>query len=194
MADQIRIDSITLEDVQLRDEQGLNCEVLNGQWLHGEEEQEVAGKRYSKIGARLIARLLLYVEDHDLGEVYQDQLHYVLTLSDAEQVETLLIPDVSFVSRDRVVHDDPDKPYFIAPDLAVEITSPSNRNSDIEKKIDQYLTHGTKQVWQVYPSTKEIVVYKLDALPKTYQADNVISGGDLIPGFELVVNKIFGDK
>jgi Uma2 family endonuclease len=49
--------------------------------------------------------------------------------------------------------------YQLAPDLAIEILSPSERAVDIRTKLNDYLRTGVRQVWQVYAETREVVVH-----------------------------------
>jgi Uma2 family endonuclease len=47
-----------------------------------------------------------------------------------------------------------------APLVAIEVISPGNRAEDLERKIEQYLTAGSSEVWVVYPDTSRVYVYR----------------------------------
>jgi Uma2 family endonuclease len=98
-------------------------------------------------------------------------------------------PDVAFVSAARMQSS---AGYIYgAPDLAIEVISPSERSTDIQKKLREYLRHGVKQVWNIYPEQAEIVVHLADGSARTYGLGDTISGGDLLPGLTLTVADVF---
>jgi hypothetical protein len=61
----------------------------------------------------------------------------------------------------------------------------------MQKKLREYLKCGVLQVWQVFPDLREIIVHLPDGSSKTYGIDDAIDGGDLLPGFRLVVKSLF---
>jgi Uma2 family endonuclease len=78
-----------------------------------------------------------------------------------------------------------------APDLAVEIVSPDNRQREIRTKIDEYLRLGTELVWVVDPETKSITQYRRGAAPLVSALDDTLDGGQVIPGFQCDVRAVF---
>jgi Uma2 family endonuclease len=190
MTDPIQLKPITMADVLALEAQGISREIMDGRWVD-EGDEPLAGKRHGKIGATLVRVLGNHVVAHDLGEIYQDNTTYVLAV-DGDQIMVMLIPDISFVSAARVVNDNPDDPYYQAPDLAIEIISPSERYGDILDKVETYLKWGTKQVWLVYPKKSQIVVYLPDNTSTLYNVSQTISGGDMLPGLALSVASVFG--
>jgi Uma2 family endonuclease len=190
MSEQIQVQPITVEQVQALEEQGILREIRDGQWAELTEDGGMASKRHGKTGARIIAQLAPYVYEHKLGEVYQDQTVYVLE-QEGNKITLMVIPDISFVIAAHVVEEDPDDYYYQAPDLAIEVTSKNDKAPVIQEKINDYLTHGTKQVWQVYPQTKQIVVHLPDGTAKTYSEKDILPCGDLLSGFTLDVSKVF---
>lgn len=191
MTHPITLKPITADEVHALDAQGMSREIINGQWVEfAEGETMAAGKQHGKIGAKIVTQFVNFLEDKNLGEVYQDNVGYVLE-GTKDNIELMLIPDVSFVTASRVVSGDPDDFYYQAPDIAIEIISPSERVSDIRKKVKYYLDYGTRQVWLVYPETQEIVVNLADGTARSYPSDTKISVGDWLPDFEFETAKIF---
>ncbi|MBK8136961.1 MAG: Uma2 family endonuclease [Chloroflexi bacterium] len=131
--------------------------------------------------------LTLHVEPAELGKVYMDGTGYDLPNGNS------VIPDVSFIAADRV------PPYHgelaIAPDLAVEVVSPSNTQDVLRKKINGYLESGTRRVWVVYPDAMEVDVHWLQAdgsrANRTFGANDTLTGEDVIPGFSVKIAEIF---
>lgn len=107
---------------------------------------------------------------------------------------TTLVPDVGFVTRTRV----PDLSgsiFTVAPDLAVEVISPSETERKILTKAQNYLRLGTKLVWAVYPEEKVVDVYRPadneGVNVQTVDIHGTLDGGDVLPGFTLAVSEIF---
>jgi Uma2 family endonuclease len=70
-----------------------------------------------------------------------------------------------------------------APDLAVEVISPNDRDDEVEEKIQLWLKAGSLLVWSVDPESRTVVVYRPGAEPVTLDEDQEIDGGNVIPGF-----------
>lgn len=190
MTNQVILKPITMDDLTHMEASGIIREVVNGQWI--ESDESMAGKRHGKIEAMLIFLLMSYVLPRKLGHVYPGDTSYVLK-GTKENIEIMRMPDVSFVALGREDDENPDEVHFLAPDLAIEIISPSERYSEIRAKLSDYLESGVKQVWQVLPERKEVVVNFPDGTAKTYLSTEKISGGEILPGFELLVADIFAE-
>jgi Uma2 family endonuclease len=81
--------------------------------------------------------------------------------------------------------------YHLAPDVAIEIISPSERAANMRAKLREYLRTGVRQVWQVHPDTQEVIVHRADGTVNTYEIGQTIPGADVLPGFELPVADVF---
>lgn len=131
-----------------------------------------------------------YVKANKLGRVYTGDTTYVLD-GTPDDIRTMRLPDVSFVTTDRIDESDPHGYHYLAPDLAIEIVSPSERISDIRAKLNDYLAAGTRQVWLVFPDTEQVTVHHPDGKSLTYNKDQSICVGDLLPDFTFNVGEIF---
>jgi Uma2 family endonuclease len=111
--------------------------------------------------------------------------------------KTVLIPDVGFISASRAVRG-AGGVFDNAPDLAVEVISPSESARDVHDKVWAYLRGGTQIVWAVYPTPKVIDVYRYVAEDRVdlqrVGLDGVLDGGDVLPGFSLHVKDIFPEE
>lgn len=106
--------------------------------------------------------------------------------------ETVRGPDVYFVSEEKIMVDSNSGAFWtLAPDLAVEVVSPSETAEDIRDKVHDFLTAGTPLVWVVYPRTREVVVHTSDNLSRTYANDDQLEFPDMLPGFSCNVSEIF---
>ena len=86
----------------------------------------------------------------------------------------------------------PEAFWNLAPDLAVEVVSPSEKAGDVREKARDYLAAGTRLVWIVYPRTREVVVHTPDGLARAYGADATLEGFGILPGFSCDVADLFG--
>ena len=137
----------------------------------------------------LSTRLSSFVTEISLGSVLGGNAPFVLERH-PDGKDTVRGLDIAFVSSERWPEALPRKPFLIGPDLAVEIISPSNKADDIEKKVQQLLNAGTSLVWIVYPDLRTVTVHTMDGATTLAETDT-LSGGDILPGFEVRVSDIF---
>lgn len=104
--------------------------------------------------------------------------------------DTVRGPDVSFVLRPRV---EGRGSGFVpgAPDIAVEIVSPSDTGAMIARKVAEYLAAGSQRVWAVYPRVRRVIIHRADGSVISYGGDDVITDEELLPGFSLPLSEIF---
>jgi Uma2 family endonuclease len=140
------------------------------------------------IVAQLVFFLLAFVREHNLGFVFGDVTSYSLPNGDE------LIPDASFMSKERQSLPLPDK-FFVAPDLAIEVVSPSNQEREMLNKAESYLSSGTRLVWVIYPKTQIVDAIRLTEQGKLsiqkISFDGTLDGEDVLPGFKLAVRDLF---
>ena len=142
---------------------------------------------HNRIAERLFRALDRYLETYPVGEVFIFEYLFVLgpTIKRA--------PDVSFLRSERAKKIDPHVDIPGAPDLAVEVLSPTDTVSAMRRKIRQYFAAGTQCVWIVYPETREVEIWKQPSQPqKVLQETDVLEDTDLLPGFALRVGALFG--
>lgn len=102
-------------------------------------------------------------------------------------------PDAMFVSTARLPNGTPYGILEGPPDLAVEVRSPNDRSGEVSRKVTDYLTYGVRTVWEAEPHARTIVVHQPGALPRLVRGDDVLDGGDVLPGFRVVASDVFAD-
>lgn len=108
------------------------------------------------------------------------------------QPDTVRAPDFSFVCQERVL--DSGTGYFPgAPDLAVEVLSPSDRFSKVLQKVREYLAAGTRLVWVVDPEDRSVVVFRADGSTTLLGEFDSLDGEDVLPGLTLPLTEIWVD-
>ena len=142
---------------------------------------------HAQVQARIIELLAGFVRSHGLGQVLGDG-GFLL----ASNPDTVRGPDVSFVTRDRwSAVTDRGRFFRGAPDLAVEILSPSNRPGEIHAKVADYLAAGARLVWIVDPKRRTVTIHETLLAPCRVGPEGFVDGGDVLPGFAIPVASIF---
>ena len=145
---------------------------------------------HSGIASNIVTAFNNYSRRHGFGQAGVEAGYIVLSGPD-----TVRGPDVAFrlVPRNRRRQ----SAGFLsgAPDIAVEVVSPSNTASEIERKIGEYLAAGAQRVWVVFPATRRavrrVVIHHPNGATVTYTGDDVITDEELLPEFSLPLAEIF---
>ena len=102
------------------------------------------------------------------------------------------VPDVSYTRKERFPGGHaPDTFGDLAPDLCVEIISPSERPGQMTRKVQEYFDTGAVQVWHVFPERQQVTVFTAPTETQTLGADGVLDAGGLLPGFSCRVADLF---
>lgn len=145
------------------------------------------GEIHGDLQAALIAALRPFVRIHGLGRVYGEIGYYL-----ERNPDVVRAPVVSFVQTSRLRIGDARRKYFEgAPDLAVEIVSPTDRWTDIEDKVRLYFQNETRMVWIIEPDSQTVTVRTSAGTSRVYTLNETLSGEDVLPGFELALSELF---
>jgi Uma2 family endonuclease len=133
-------------------------------------------------------RLLEPLHQSGLGETFLEAGYKL-----SEDPPSWIQPDVSFLSMERVRATPPNSYFLGAPELAVEIVSPSETAEELNRKIDLLLQHGSLAVWVVYPVNREVRVFLPDGTSYRRGVNEVLTLPEWLPGWELPVTSLFAD-
>jgi Uma2 family endonuclease len=105
------------------------------------------------------------------------------------------IPDVAFVSWERLPgrRMPTDPAPRLAPDLAVEVLSPSNTEAEMVRKRREYFGAGVRLVWLVDPDARTVAAYTAPEEFRVLDATQVLDGSDVLPGFEAPIAPLFAE-
>ena len=142
------------------------------------------GERHQSISILLGSKLLQFASEHGLGRVYLAPFDVVL--SDVDVVQ----PDLLFVAHERG-HIITPANIQGAPDLVVEILSPSTAERDRTFKRTLYAKHGVNEYWLVDPDAQEITVLLLGE--RGYEVVGMYGAGETLQGFALNIGDIFSE-
>jgi Uma2 family endonuclease len=158
------------------------CELVDGVLV-----EKTVGYYESRIAIVLTTMLEIFCAKHDLG--------IVLTADGLTRIRRgrVRAPDVAFYSwshfPDRLLP--PGQILDVAPNLAVEVLSPSNTKDEMLRKRQEYFAGGTRLVWEVDPDKRTVRVYTSPTRSRLLRQDKLLDGGDVLPGFKLSIRTLF---
>ena len=175
---------LTYEDYAKTPE-GERYELLEGELIMA----AAPNMAHQRVGIRLGGEFYIFLMDADLGEAYMAPTDVYLSDTDVVQ------PDLLFTSKART-HIRNGKNIRGAPDLVVEILSPSTSSRDWGHKRDLYAKHGVKEYWLVDPYAKQVMVMPLEdvryEIVGVYREDDTLRSPTL-EGFDLDLGRVFDD-
>lgn len=127
-----------------------------------------------------------YVLPRGLGKVVGGEVLFRL---DADGT-TARAPDIAFIRRERLRGRDLTGPFDGAPDLAVEVISPSDSAKAIDQKVETWLNHGTLAVLLMYPASRSVVLWRDDGAVRL-RGDDLVDLDPALPGFRCLVRELF---
>ena len=147
-----------------------------------------AADRHGEIALTIGSLLRNIVVSSRLGTVYGAETGFVLRRAP----DTVLAPDASFVATGRRPPTDQRHRFSaVAPDLVVEVVSPSDRHRYVSAKVAAYLDAGVRLIWVVEPRTRTVTIH-MPGLPERVVGEGqTLDGGDVLPGFTLEVAEVF---
>jgi len=146
------------------------------------------GARHGRIAGRAGGELYVHVRQTGAGEVWIAEVGFILR----RDPDCVRAPDVAFVRAERLGPGAVTDRFFDgAPDLAVEVVSPSDSSTGIEACVQDYLRAGTSLVWVVYPELEAVRAVKADGTESFIEGDATLSDEELLPGFELPLALLF---
>ena len=138
---------------------------------------------HGKVGMNIILPLGSYVRENKLGRLFTNETTFQLG-------DRVVKPDIAFVSTERLPEDE-FKGFPDAPDLAIEIVSPSDKHYDVTEKALAYLKAGTRLVWVIEPIMKTVMVYRSETDSTLLNYEDTLTGEDVVEGFSCPVAELF---
>jgi Uma2 family endonuclease len=129
-----------------------------------------------------------FARKNKIGTVYAAETGFQLR----ENPDTVRAADAAFIAQGRIPADgEPEGYWAIAPDLVVEVVSPSDSASEVQNKVTDWLDAGCRLVWVVYPDTTTITEYRSLTEVRVLTAEQSLDGGDVLPGLTCPIGEIF---
>ena len=160
------------------------CELVGGRIVR----MTPTNPTHGRIEVNVAAALRAFVRTQNLGVVMAGEVG-VFTTRDPDTVRA---PDVLFLSHERdALRTRRDGFLEVAPDLVVEILSPTDRPDAVRRKLDEYFAAGVRLAWVIDPATRTVRVHRPSGDVRSATAGEVIAGDDVLPGFVLPVDEVF---
>ena len=184
-APQTASDLLTADDLLRLSSNGVRGELIRGAL----SETMPAGLRHGQIVVRLVIRLGNFIEPRKLGTLAASDSGVWLE----RDPDTVREPDIAFFSAAKIPLD-ADVPGYaeVAPDLVVEIVSPTDRLSAVNDKALMWLRYGIRLVWVVRPEERLIDAHRDGHPVVTLDESDALDGHDVLPGFSCAVREVFG--
>jgi len=175
---------LTAADLLRLDGEGVRGELIRGVLC----ETMASGQRHGMIVMNLGGGLRAFVKQRRLGTLVASDSGVWLE----RDPDTVREPDIAFTSAEKIPLNARITGYAeVAPDLVVEVASPGDSRRAVHDKARMWLSHGVRLVWVVQPDTRSVDVHRPDAAVATLDADGVLDGLDILPGFRCGVSALF---
>ncbi len=164
---------------------------------------EDPGHRYELVDGELVdmdgapphGRLTGHIYALIFTQVDQSNLHFDVGVSTGFQMDphTLRFPDVHVTSWDRMATYDEEAggwPRF-APDVVIEVVSPSNTPAELERKAAEYFANGSLAVWIADLGHRTVTIRRPGESDAVFGSADDLIGDPEIPGFSCAVSDLF---
>jgi Uma2 family endonuclease len=174
----------TYKDLRSFPEDNLRRELIDGELI----VTAAPATRHQRVVTTLVAELYLFAKAHG-GSVFPAPTD--VFFDDDNVIE----PDVLFVRAEHAER--VEKPFVrAAPDVVVEVSSPSTRRLEIVRKRELYARFGVPEYWYVDLDADRVEVYRLE--DDLYRLPIIKLRGDTlespqIPGFAILVDDLLGE-
>ena len=159
-----------------------NYEYINGNL----KKKNMPNAKHSGIAGRLTGELFIYLKKNKIGRVYPEA-HFQIGADKR-------IPDVAFISEEKIPESgEPQAFWSFAPDLAIEIVSPTDFYQNVLGKIYEYFDAEVKQVWLINPANETLTIYYSFDETKVLLKTDTLTCEEILTGFRLKLSDIFID-
>lgn len=177
---------LTAEDLWRMGSGDVRRELVDGEVI----EMAPVGGVHGRVAGKVYRRLDEHVEAQGGGVVVVGAVGFVLDLpGDPERVRA---PDVGFIATSRLPEGRLPQGFIRgAPDLAVEVLSPSDNPVEVQQKVRDWLEGGSRLVWVVAPRARSVTVYRPDGSARLVREPEALDGETVLTGFALALSDLF---
>lgn len=175
---------VKLEEFQrMPEEDAYRVELVRGRIVR----EPRPGAEHGWLTGQLVERIGSFARQRGLGIVVTET-GFLMSVDPP----TVRGPDAAFIAAENLPTEDIPKGFWTtAPDLAVEVVSPSNTAAEIQEKVLEYLASGSRLVWVVDPATRTVAAYRSREDIRLLTEGDVLDGADVLPGFRLAIAELF---
>jgi Uma2 family endonuclease len=173
---------MTAEELARTSVPGKVLELIRGQLVVREPPSTFHGA----VAAHLTVEIGAFVRREKLGLVFAQDTGFKIE----RDPDTVRGPDLAFVSREQLERIPKTGYAELAPDLVVEVLSPSDRPGEVLAKIGDFLAAGTRLAWLLDPRRREARIFRADGSMSLVGEDGALDGEDVVPGFSCPLKAI----
>ena len=175
---------VTAKEFAMMPDDEMRHELVNGEVIELSGPPMPMHGRTQLKSAGVLAR---FAERGGHGEVFVETGFLI-----SRDPDTVRAPDVALVLADRLPDGDLPRAYFqFAPDIAVEVVSPSDTPSAAHERALMWLDAGSVLVWMLFPDSRGVTVYRADGEIFTLGEDDVLDAAPVLDGFSVKVSDLF---
>ena len=175
---------LTAEDLWKQADDGYQYELVKGII----RRMPLAGFEHGILSSKIGSNLDKHIKKHQLGYVCSAGTGFKIS----QAPDTVRAPDAAFVRQAAIDEQGIPNGYWEgAPDLAVEVISPSDTDTEVDEKVDEWLIAGCEMVWVVNPRRETVEMYRSPEDIIVLRRDDILDGGDVIAGFQCQVRDLF---
>jgi Uma2 family endonuclease len=184
MARQPEVQPVTADELLRMPEDGFRYELIRGEL----RRSDLNGAEHGRVALTVAVALDAYIRVHRLGTAYAAGTGFQLAVNP----DTVRAPDVAFVRKERADEIGDIRGYFPgAPDLVVEVVSPGDTYSEVVEKTFDWIGAGARLVLVVDPRRRSVTLYRSREEIRVLAEDEVLDGGDVVPGWRVPVRELF---
>ena len=147
-----------------------------------------SGNVHGRLAINVTTPLDQHVRANDLGVVFAAETGFKI----ASNPDTVRAPDTAFVRHERIEEVGEVEGYWPgAPDLAVEVVSPSDLYTEVEEKVSDWLEAGAGMVVVVDPRNKTVAVRRSPSEITLLEESGTLNGAEVVPGWSMPVRDVF---
>ncbi len=181
---------MTAEQLHIHDARGMRSELVRGKLV----VREPAGFQHGDIAMRIAIEIGFFLRRDQLERAAANPLGRLLAAETGftlhRNPDTVRAPDVAFVAWHRTPTDQRGFAE-LAPDLAVEVLSPTDRPGEVLTKVADWLNAGSSLVWVIDPARRIARAYRADGDESTVTESSTLDGENVLPAFTLSLHSLF---
>ena len=175
---------VTADELFVMPHDGFRHELVKGEL----RRMPPAGSEHGAVAVNITIVIAQFVKAHGLGVVFGAETGFKI----ASEPDTVRAPDLAFIRRERIPEEGLPREFWPGPpDLAVEVISPSDTYTEVEEKVSDWLSAGTRMVLVLNPRTRTVTVYTSHTDVVRLTASDMLNGGEVLPGFTCRVAELF---
>jgi len=177
---------LNADDLMSLPDNGKRYELIEGELV----EMSPTSNEHGFIELNVAYLIRTYLKQNPTGRAGVGEVGFRTRKDD----KTVRAADAYFISYERLPKGSSTQGFSdIAPEVVIEVISPSDRTGDIADKTQEWLDFGVLMVWNIYPRQKSIHIFQPDQKPLVLFEDDRVDGGKILPDFSMKVSELFED-